>query len=258
MKKYNGNLIFEGEDAFGKVEVVDGATIRTLHFGTPTEQSSMFIAKPFDIEMEYVRTMALGMLFRPDAKIALCLGMGGGTLPKFIWQRFPQCEVTVVELSPLVVEVAERFFHVPQDPRLKIVTDDALHFLQSPVQEDDLIFVDLYVSGGIAPAVADQHFFRLCDERLKPGGLLVWNMWRSASKDLLESCLKNLCAIFQRNLLILPNQESSNFIIIAFKEPIQLYTRERIEAEAKKLELEKALVQLNFFKGYGYLFQDWI
>ncbi len=263
-EKYGGQLVFEESDAFGTVQVVDREKIRALHFGTPTEQSSMFIDKPFDLEMEYIRTMALGLIFKPDAKKALCLGMGGGSLPKFIWKYFPECYVTVVELSPLVIDAAKRFFHVPVDPRLSIVEEEALRFLRAhPVQEDDLILVDLYVSGGIAPSVAEEDFFKCCDARLKPGGVLICDMWRSTSKDILEGCLQNLCDCFGRNLLILPNQESSNFIVIAFKEPIGAYTKERIETETKRLtegsqvDFVKMLTELKFFKGYGYLFQDW-
>lgn len=263
MNRYGGKLIFETRDDHGVIEVVDRHEIRTLHFGTPTEQSSMYIEHPFALEMEYIRTMALGAVLRPHARKALCLGMGGGALPKFIWKYFPECCVTVLELSLGVVEVAHRFFYVPQDERMHVISDDAIQYLRSHrKQEDDLIFVDLYVSGGIAPAVAEPDFFARCDDRLLPGGILVWNMWRSTNKDVLERCLRNLCDIFGRNLLTLPNKESSNFVLLAFKDPIEPLTRKRLDEEAQRLkdlstiDFPMLLRDLDYFKGYGYLFQN--
>lgn len=261
MKKYGGKLIFEGKDEYGPVEVVDRPGVRALHFGSPTEQSSMFLERPFALEMEYIQIMAVALLFRPDAKKILALGMGGGSLPKFIWKALPASEVTVVELSPLVLEVAHRFFEVPQDSRFKTVSGEALQFLQATQETYDLLFVDLYDGQGIAPVVAEPDFFEACDRRLKPGGLLIWNLWRSSAKDLVERSMRNLAASFGRNLLILPNQESGNFVVFVFKAPIQAYTKGQIEANAKQfadlLDFSKVLEMVNWFKGYGYLFQDW-
>lgn len=263
MNRYGGKLIFETRDDHEVIEVVDRPKIRSLHFGTSTEQSSMYIEQPFALEMEYIRTMALGALLRPHAKKALCLGMGGGALPKFLWKYIPECQVTVLELSPAVVDVAHRFFHVPQDKRMNIISDDAIQYLRSHrQQEDELIFVDLYVSGGIAPAVAEPDFFARCDNRLLPGGILVWNMWRSTDKDVLERCLRNLCDVFGRNLVTLPNKESSNFVVLAFKDPIEPLKRKGIDEEAMRLkkvsqvDFPQLLQDLDYFKGYGYLYQD--
>lgn len=264
MKKYEGTLIFEEKDAHGPVEVVDRPSIRTLHFGTAVEQSSMFLERPFDLEMEYVRTMALSLLFKPKPQSVLCLGLGGASLPKFIWKYFPHCTVTVVELRPLVIEAALQFFEVPQDKGFEIICDDAFHYLESDkAKQHDLLFVDLYTSEGMAPLVSENEFLSLCDKYLKPGGILVSNLWQSASQQMLQSFVQNLTQNFGRNQLLLPNKESSNFILLAFKNPIDSYTKKQIELEAKKLQkisnldLRSILQQLKFFKGYGYLFQDW-
>ena len=264
MKKYNGTLIFEGQDAFGSVEVVDRPNIRTLHFGTATEQSSMYLAQPFSLEMLYLRNMAISMLFQPKAEKVTCLGLGGGALPKFIWKYYPGTSIEAVDISPVVIDIGYRYFHVPQDPRLHIHAEDALSFLEvAPKVKDDLLFIDLYIKWGISPVVSDPNFFAYCDDRLKPGGILIWNMWRSTAQDMLEASLRNLGAVFGRNLLILSNLESLNYVVMVFKEPIAPYTRKQIDQEAGRLkavsgiDFVELLQHLNYFKGYGYLFQDW-
>lgn len=231
MKKYGGKLVFEGSDSTGVVEVVDREKVRTLHFGNATEQSSMYLEQPFGLEMEYIRTMALALVFKAKVRKALCLGLGGGALPKFIWKYFPDCEVEAVEFSPLVIDVAHRYFHLPDDKRLRVKCEDALRFLRGGKGDNDLLFVDLYIDSGSAPEVAEEDFFTRCDLWLRPGGILVWNMWRNSTQ-----ALNNLKAIFGTKFAILPNQESANSAVLAFKEPVETFTAKQLEEEAIKLQ----------------------
>lgn len=228
VEKYGGELRFEGKDEKTHVEVVDKEHIRTLHFDTPVEQSSMFLNDPFALEMEYIRMMAFTLLFNPEAKKVLCLGLGGGALPKFIWKYFPKVEVTVVEYSELVIEVASRFFEVPQDPRLKICHSEGVTFLQHNAELYDFIFVDLYISTGISPSSTTAHFFELCYKNLSPQGILVWNLWGSSQKELIH-----VKKVFGSNYFMLSNDERTNSIVTAYKEIPRF---DRLAPLAKKLK----------------------
>ena len=88
MEKYDGTLIFEGKDRFGPVEVVDGPLLRTMHFGTPTIQSSMYLNDPIALEMEYNKVMMLGLVFNPNPESALFLGLGGDPSQNFCGSTF--------------------------------------------------------------------------------------------------------------------------------------------------------------------------
>lgn len=264
MEKYEGKLIFEGKDRYGPVEVVEGPLLRTLHFGTPTIQSSMYLNDPIALEMEYNRVMMLCLLFHPEPESALFLGLGGGSLSKFLWKHFSNCNVEAVEISPLVIRISHKYFEVPKDSRCVIYRDDAIHFLRS-LEEDqyDLIFVDLFDEGGMSKVLQKPKLFQGCMHKLKSGGILIWNMWRTSSKEMIEEALTNLTNSFGNNILVLPNDESLNFVILAFKPPVHPYTFEEVMTNAKKLkgitqlDFPKILSRLNYFKGYGSIFQDW-
>lgn len=257
MKKYEGNLVFESENWLGKVEVIDNGSLRSLHFGTPVMQSSMFLHDPFVVEMEYNRVMLLALLFDPSPRQVLFLGLGGGSKQKFLWKHFPECYIEAVEYNPLVIDVCQRFFHVPSNDRLKLHEEDALQYIQKPSSCSwDLIFVDLYVGSGMSPAVTEHDFFSACFERLKWGGVLVWNVWRSSSTEMIEASVGNLARSFGKHILILPVQESLNYVILAFKPPLP--TLEHVMEQAEKLTAEtgmdfvKTLQDVNMFKGHGY------
>ena len=256
MERYGGTVVFESDDLYGPVEVIDSGNIRSLHFGTAVSQSSMFLDDPFRLEMEYNRVMMAGLLFEPQPKRVLFLGLGGGAKPKFIWKFFPQSLVEVVELSPLVIETCHKYFSLPHDPRLIIQNQDALAFLKlSHPEKFDMIFIDLYVGSGISPVVADLHFFEYCKKLMTPKGLLLWNMWTSSKKETIDMTLGHLGMTFGNHFLVMPNQESSNYVILTFNEENPKYSlRQLIKTgnllkESTNLDFPQLIKNLNHFVG---------
>ena len=51
--------------------------VRTLHIGSDTVQSSMRISKPNDLEVTYTRSMMAFLLFKPEPRDVLMIGLGG-------------------------------------------------------------------------------------------------------------------------------------------------------------------------------------
>lgn len=52
---------------------------------------------------------------RPPRCRALCVGLGGGSLPLFLTHHFPGLEIDVVELDPVVIAAAEAGMGFPRD-----------------------------------------------------------------------------------------------------------------------------------------------
>src|ERR687891_553574 len=99
--------------------------VRTLHIGSDTVQSAMRLARPNDLELSYTRSMMAFLLFVPAPKRALLIGLGGGSLAKFMFHRLPSVHVKAVEVRSQVVAIARNYFHVPADnPRLEVVVAD--------------------------------------------------------------------------------------------------------------------------------------
>jgi len=71
-----------GEDVSVDVSEVDG--VRSLHLGSNTIQSSMRVKAPYDLELRYTRGMMCYLLFSPEARNLLLIGLGGGSIPKFV------------------------------------------------------------------------------------------------------------------------------------------------------------------------------
>ena len=64
--------------------------VRSLHIGSDTIQSAMRLARPNDLELAYTRSMMAFLLFTERPARVLMIGLGGGSLAKFIYHRMPR------------------------------------------------------------------------------------------------------------------------------------------------------------------------
>lgn len=56
----------------------------------------------------------------------LLVGLGGGGLPQFLRDFMPNVTIEVVELDPVVLEVAKQWFGFQPDDRLTVTLGDGL------------------------------------------------------------------------------------------------------------------------------------
>jgi spermidine synthase len=220
VKKYGRTVIFSGHDDHNPVEVVEDENTRSLHFGTPNYESEMSLQNTNELVGEYRRLMTLSLLFNPSPKSILMLGLGGGSLPKFLWKCLPRCHLDLVERSSLVVDVCYRYFALPQSPRLRVHVEDAARFIQSSREPKyDLLFIDLFDGEGMPEWPVKTDFFALCRNRLKnKKSLLALNVLWGDSGSLALRYLQQVTAAFGQNILVLPTKNGGNYIFLAFPE----------------------------------------
>ena len=66
----------------------------------------MRLSRPNALELAYTRDFMAALLLRPDAKRFLLIGLGAGSIAKFIYHHIPESDLTVVEINPKVLHVA--------------------------------------------------------------------------------------------------------------------------------------------------------
>lgn len=215
--RYSGDVIFSSCDADGVIDVIDESGLRSLQFGTAARQSTMFLREPQRLALTYTHCMMTSLLFGDAPGHALMLGLGGGSLVKFLLDRCGGCTVDAVEKRPKIVEVARRYFHLPQDRRLSVHVGDGLRFLEGePTDPYDLIAVDLHDSRGMAPVVLRQEFFPCCCARLATDGVLTVNLWYGTCESEEQLVRDNLLETFEGRVLYLPVAGKRNCISLAF------------------------------------------
>lgn len=209
--------------------------VRTLHIGSDTVQSAMRLAHPNDLELSYTRSMMAFLLFVPAPRRALLIGLGGGSLAKFLYHRLPSAHVKAVEVSPQVVAIARNYFHVPaNDPRLEIVVADGAEYIAREDAAADAVIVDGYDADAHAEELASKSFYAACRERLNPGGMFVVNLWGGDRN--FATLLKRIEGAFPEGTLCLPAERPGNVIVFGFKDDPGPFDWKKLAARAERLE----------------------
>lgn len=116
------------------------------------------------------------LLFAPEARRALFLGVGTGATLGAV-RHYPSLEeIDAVELVPSVLDFLPLFEHVNEgvadDPRIRFHTADARRFVAASTERYDLVIGDLFHPGrdGAGSLFSYEHF-RGVREHLAPGGI---------------------------------------------------------------------------------------
>lgn len=198
------------------VEVTETRGVRQLHLGTQATQSAMRISRPWDLELAYTRAMMAFLLFRAAPDEVLMIGLGGGSLAKFIHKHRPATHVTAVEISPQIVAAARSHFFLPADnEHLRVVVGDGSEYIPAHHCSADVILLDGFDAGNQVESLATLAFYQACRRALKPGGVLVVNLW-GRDPDFM-TWFSRMVAAFDGQVAWLPVMGKTN--VIAFGIP---------------------------------------
>ncbi|MBX3051964.1 MAG: fused MFS/spermidine synthase [Caldilineaceae bacterium] len=141
-------------------------------------QSILHLTDPLFLPMSYTQAMMLALIWQPQPERIFVTGLGGGGLATVLHHYLWQTRIDCVELSPPVVAAAIGCFGFAPDERMSLTTGDALEALaQAAPRSYDILFLDLFFDNGETPEhLVTDDFFRLCQSRLRPGGLLTMNL----------------------------------------------------------------------------------
>ena len=199
------------------LEVTEERGLRTLHLGSCAIQSAMRVSRPWDLELAYTRAMMSFLMFAPAPQDVLMVGLGGGSLAKFIRKHLPQTTITAVEIDPRVIAVARAHFELPlDDETLTVVEADGALFVKQHADSADIILLDGFDAGNQVEALATQKFYTACRRALKPGGILVVNLWGRDTE--FAEYFARLSRAFDGEVGWISVQYKTNIIVLAFKD----------------------------------------
>jgi spermidine synthase len=214
--------------------------VRSLHLGTSWVQGAMRLAKPDNIELEYIQMMMMWMLFMEQPRHLVQLGLGSAALTKFSYQRFPSARVTVAELNPNVIGICHAMFGLPpNDARLEVREMDAMDFVVDPANHNtvDVLQVDLYDEQARGPVLDSQAFYQGCFDCLTENGIMTANVFGDYANY--DKNLHNMELVFDA-VVWLPEVHDANIVVVAFKVSPQIdfsVLYERANAIKKSMNL---------------------
>ncbi len=199
----DSTVVFEGEGDFGAVRVIErGDGLRELYAGEGrARQSAIYPSQPRRLELAYSRTAMIGpALVEPGAQV-LFVGLGGGAMPTFVRRVMPEARLQVVEIDPLIVNVAAEWFDFRPDSAMVVHIADGRAFIEgSPPGSWDLIVLDAFSDTDIPHALTTRTFLESVRLGLGPDGIVVSNLHTSAPEY--ESMVATYVEAFSTVLLV--------------------------------------------------------
>jgi spermidine synthase len=185
---------------FNDIFVIERENLREMWFqgnGRFYLQTRIDLDRPGDLALIYTRLLLAPLVWNPNPSRILMIGLGGGVLPQFLNEVYPDIEIDVVEVDPRVTELARRYFDFKESPRLRVFEDDGRAFVKQRGQKYDMVFLDAFKGGSVPYHLKTVEFYREIAQSLNEEGVLVTNLY-GKSNALKPRDRKTLEAVFQR------------------------------------------------------------
>lgn len=217
--------VWEGQSSMHSIRVVDTDDRRALFFNDYM-QSLMRKESPLTGHFDYVEAFHLTAHFLGRPGTMCMLGLGGGSAARTWLARHAEWNVVVAEVDPLVLDVAQRWFHLPaegEDERLGVRLMDARQmFRRDPDLVCDVVLVDAYSAsrhGAWIPwHLATREFFSEVRAHMPDDGILAYNVIGTldrAGSWPVQAITKTLRTQFD-TVWALPVETSINVVLFAF------------------------------------------
>jgi spermidine synthase len=239
------HIVWEGDTPQGHFQIVDGPydgrEARVLYSGErQAAQSGVARDGQPDLLFDYnQRLLELALGLQPHR--VLVLGGGVGTLPQALLAALPAVRIDMVEPNAGLIQLAYRYFDLPEDDRLQLFTTDGRSFLRQHATRYDLIIVDAFTDTAIPRELKTYEAFGAYHTHLQTPGVLVVNVisgYQGQSAHPLQQMYTAALSTFDAVDIFLATQGYSmwlpqNFILAAQKtggqsaieRPLQQYVR---------------------------------
>ena len=172
---------------YSQVRIRRQGDVRTLLFvrdsGKEIVESRLSLDAPHVLMLPYSRVMFASYLFNPQPKRVLIVGLGGGAMVHFLKHYEPKLHVDVVEIDPLIVRLADKYFDMRSDGSVNIILTDGFDYLQNTAEHYDVIYMDAFLqpsadtdSTGVPHRLKTIEFYESIQDKLDPHGVVVFNL----------------------------------------------------------------------------------
>jgi len=168
------DLIYERVTPYQTLQVYERDGVRTLE-GDRVPQSAVRL-RDGETAMPYNLSTPVLFLIAERPRRALLIGLGGGTVGRYLQSRYPDLDVQYVEIDSAVSRIAERFLFFRPGPRMRVAVEDGRQYLHASREKWDLIYADAYIGQSVPFHLTTAEFLDEVKSHLNPGGAFGLNL----------------------------------------------------------------------------------
>jgi spermidine synthase len=249
-------VVADVDSPFRRIQIGKRGSVFTMYFfaddGQRFIESRWDSGRPQELDLDYSRTMMAGFLINPEVRRFMMMGLGGGVITNFLFERFPELEIDAVEIDPEVVRLAREFFGVPDHPRYRTHVGDGRSFIERAAAPWDMIMLDAFSGVFVPYHLRTKQAYEACLAKLTPTGVVVANLHNQSARYPFDR--QTLAAVFPQRYAFkseLGNQTS--LVASAAKGRVGVYrTREHARALAGRFDFD-----LLGLASRQYVLSDW-
>lgn len=172
-------LLEQAKSPYNHIQITEQGSVRTMYFvvdGIRYIESRWDMARKSSLDLDYARTMMAGFLLSPGPKKFMMMGLGGGLITNYLFERFPDMEIDAVDIDPEVVRLARKYFGVPDSPRYRTHVGDGRVFIEQSETPWDQMMLDAFRGVFVPLHLKTREFYQACLQKLTPRGVVVANL----------------------------------------------------------------------------------
>ena len=199
---------------------------RSLRLDT-LRHSYVDLDDPTYLEFRYAKDVAAILDSLPAGPLdVLYVGGGGFTFPGYLAATRPGSTALVLEIDPIVVELAEDHLGLGQSDELVVVTGDArIEVDAAPPAAFDLVLGDAFGGPAVPWHLTTKEFVSAIRDRLRPEGIYVLNLIDYPPHGFARAEAATLAAVFEHVTLIgleshIAGKGGGNFVLAGSHQPL--------------------------------------
>lgn len=165
-------------------EICEHDSLRWIRFADGSIQSVMLLDEPAYPLLSYIQGLICSLLFTQQPIKLLNLGLGSGSIERFILSQFAEIELVSVEMDAKIIELTKQYFHLPSNHR--VVQMPAQHYLEVNQQSFDVLVSDIYPSQESANAYLSADFIMHAARGLNKQGVFAVNLLPSSKSEVVD------------------------------------------------------------------------
>jgi spermidine synthase len=231
--KWDRTCSFVGEGANVSVAVTKTRSGWRYFHGAGKVQAS---SDPQDMRLQRMLGHLAALTHKtrnPESVLVVALGAGvtaGSFVPYDSVKRIVICDIEPLVPRQVAPRFAKENYDVVSDPRTRIVLDDGRHFMRTTREKFDVITsdpIDPWVKG--CAALNTVEYYRMCRDRLNPGGVMaLWMPLYESSLDAAKSLIATFFQVFPNGILWSNDTGGSGYDVVLFGslDPIRINVNE--------------------------------
>ena len=179
-------VIHEERSLYRDITIEQNGPRRCLIFNVhrgDRNQTCVDVEDRMRLVFTYTRMSLAGLLLNPEPRNILIAGLGGGTIPMTLSDRFPNANMDIVEIDQAVVNVARDFFFYEETANMSTHVEDARVFIKRAGlrgMKYDFIMLDAFTGDYIPEHLLTREFLEEVKSLLTPDGVLVANTFSTS------------------------------------------------------------------------------